>query len=275
MPKEESKKPKKKKLKWQVKLILFIIILVTYSMFIGTKGIFIKDYKITSAKVTNEMHGLKIIHFSDLHFASSVNKNDVKQMVKKINKSKPDIVIFTGDLINKKHELSNEEKEFMINELKKINAEYGKYFVLGEDDFEESKSILTMAEFENIDEGKQVIYVNNKDSILLISNNDIKEYKEEENDENIKIFLTHNPNNYNKVKKYNFDVALAGHTHNGQINIPYVKDLFINSKYNKPYQKIGMTRLYVNSGIGTNNFNARLFNHPTINLYRLNKTSNK
>ena len=68
-------------------------------------------------------------------------------------------------------------------------------------------------------------------------------------------------------------MAVAGHTHNGQINLPKIKELFISSKYKKSYQKIGNTKLYVNPGIGTSNINIRLFNHPTIFLYRLNKTS--
>ena len=278
MPKEDNnkKKKKKKRLKWQVKLILIIIIIITYSVFIGTKGIFVKDYKVTSSNVSNEMHGLKIVHFSDLHYGSSVNKSDVNKLVKKINQTKPDIVIFTGDLLKEKYDLKNDDKNYLINKLKNIKAEYGKYYVTGEDDFEDSKAILNMSEFENIDESKQIIYINSKDSILLISNEDVKEYFESENNnDNIKIFLTHNPNNYDKVKKYKFDMVLSGHTHNGQINIPYIKDLVINSKYNKPYQKVGYTRIYVNSGIGTSKFKARLFNHPTINVYRLNKTSNK
>ena len=68
-------------------------------------------------------------------------------------------------------------------------------------------------------------------------------------------------------------MAIAGHTHNGQINIIKIKDLLIKGKYNKSYQKVENTKLYINPGIGTSKINARLFNHPTMYLYRLNKTS--
>ncbi len=274
MAKEETKK-KKRKLKFHTKLILIITIIVLYSVFLGTKGIFIKEFKIESKQITKQMHGLKILHFSDLHFASSVNKNDVKKIVKKINQSKPDIVIFTGDLINKKHKLTEEEKEFMIKEFKNIKSELGKYYVTGEEDFEEAISILNLSGFVSLEDNFQIIHLSNSSSLLLIDNKKSDKYFSEENIvSNFKILVTHNPNDFDKIKKYNFDMVLSGHTHNGQINIPKIKDLFIDGKYKKTHEKIKNTNLFVNPGIGTSKINARLFNHPTMFLYRLNKTSN-
>ena len=104
--------------------------------------------------------------------------------------------------------------------------------------------------------------------------NNAKSYFESENiDVKFKILVVNNPKDFDKLKKYNFDMALAGYTLNGQINIPKLKDLLIDGKHNKTYEKINKTRLYVNPGIGTRIIHARMFNHPTIYLYRLNKTS--
>lgn len=274
MSKEEIPK-KKKKLKIHTKLILIILIIILYSFFLGTKGIFIKEFKIESKQISKQMHGLKILHFSDLHFASSVNKNDIKKIVKKINQAKPDIVIFTGDLINKNHKLTEEEKEFLTKEFKKIKSELGKYYVTGEEDFDEATSILNLSGFISLEDNSQIIHPSNNSSLLLIDNKKSDKYFAEENiTSNFKILVTHNPNDFDKIKKYNFDMVLSGHTHNGQINIPKIKDLFIDSKHKKTYEKIGNTKLFVNPGIGTSKINARLFNHPTMFLYRLNKPSN-
>ena len=70
-------------------------------------------------------------------------------------------------------------------------------------------------------------------------------------------------------------MAIAGHTLNGEINIPKLRELFISSKYKKGYQKVGNTKLYINAGCGTKGIKVRLFNHPTLNLSRINKTSTK
>ena len=276
MKKEEDKKEKKvkRKLKWQVKLFLFFLIIILYIFFIGPKGIFIKEYKISSSKINASMDGLKILQISDLHFGSTVNGNDVIKIVKKVNETKPDIVIFTGDLINQRYNLSNDEKVLLKKELNKINAELGKYYVTGEEDFDEATSILDLSGFINLDNNPQNIYSSDNKQLLLISKDGAKEYFEtNENTNQFKILALHNPDDFDNVKDYNFDMAVAGHTHNGQINLPKIKELFISSKYKKSYQKIGNTKLYVNPGIGTSNINIRLFNHPTIFLYRLNKTS--
>lgn len=272
MEKEHNKK--KKKLKWQVKLLLILIFIILYSFFLGTKGIFVKEYKIETQKISSDASGLKILHFSDLHYGSSVNMKMIKSLVNKINQTKPDIVIFTGDLIDERHKITNDEKDTITKELSKINSELGKYYVTGEEDFEDASTILNLAEFTNLEKDPQLIYTSNTNPILLIDKDSTKEYFETtQNIPEFKILVLHNPDDINNLKKYEFDMAIAGHTHNGQINIFKIKELLIDSNYKKSYQTVGKTKLYITPGIGTSVINARMFNHPTIFLYRINKTS--
>lgn len=275
MAKEEKvEKKKKRKLRWQVKLFIIILIIIIYAFIIGPKGIFVKEYKITTSKISTAMDGLKILHISDLHYGSTMNKNDVKKIVTKANETKPDIVVFSGDLINEKYEITESEKEFLKKELSKINAELGKYYVVGEEDFEDATSILNLSGFINLDNNPQSVYGSDNKPILLIDKNGSKTYFE--NNDNVpsfKILVIHNPDDFDEVKEHNFDMALAGHTHNGQVNIIKIKDLIIKSKYNKSYQKVGNTKLFINPGMGTSKINIRLFNHPTMYLYRINKAS--
>lgn len=267
-----KEKKTKRKLKWQVKLFLIILIIILYAFFIGTKGIFIREYSISTNKITNNLDGLKILHISDLHYGSTMDEKDVKKIVEKANETKPDIVIFTGDLINKDYDLANNEKEMLKNKLSMISAELGKYYVAGEEDFEDATAILNTAEFVSLDKNPQNVYKIDNTPILLINESSTSEYFETNDNNYFKIFVTHNPNNFSKNEKYNFDMAIAGHTHNGQINIPKIKDLLIKSKYNKNYQVVNGTKLYISPGLGTSGIKARMFNHPTLNLYRINKT---
>lgn len=266
-------KKTKRKLKWQIKLLFTIIFLILAIYFIGTKGIFIKEYKIETDKIENSMNGLKILQFTDVHYGSSVNKKTIKNLVNKINSTKPDIVIFTGDLIDENYKITDAEKEWLIKKLSKINAELGKYYVTGEEDFEEATSILNLSDFSNLDNGEQLIYSNSKTPILLIGKNGINSnYENNQSQQRLQIIALHNPDDIDKLKDYGFDIALAGHTHNGQINIPKIKKLFIKEKYYKNYQIVNNTRLYINPGIGTSVINVRMFNHPTIYLFRICKT---
>ncbi len=272
MAKEEVKK-KKRKLKWQVKLFLVVVFIIICLFWIGPKGIFIKEYKVSSNKISKEMDGLKILQISDIHYGSTIYEKQMKNLVKKANETKPDIVIFTGDLINEKYKLTESEKISIKNSLLKINAELGKYYVLGEEDFDDAKSLLNTAGFISLDNNPQLIYSLDNNPILLIDKNASLEYFKNNPDINyFKMLVLHDPNEIDDVKENNFDVAIAGHTHNGVINIPKIKELFINGKYKKNYQKVGNTKLYINPGIGTSGLKVRLFNHPTMYLYRLNKT---
>lgn len=271
---EKGQNKKKRKLKWQIKLLLTLIVIILYSFFLGTKGIFVKEFKIETEKITSDASGLKILHFSDLHYGSSVNIKMIKSLVKKINQTKPDIVIFTGDLIDERHKITNDEKDTITKELSKINSELGKYYVTGEEDFEDALSILNLSEFTNLEKNPQIIYTSSTKPILLIDKDGAKEYFETtQNIPKFKILALHNPDDVNNVKEYKFDMAIAGHTHNGQINIFKIKDLLIDSNYKKSFQTVKKTKLYVTPGIGTSVINVRMFNHPTIFLYRINKTS--
>lgn len=98
----------KKKFHKLLNSILFVIILslgiVFYSKYVGVKGLIVKEYRVESNILTKNFSGLKIVHFSDLLYKSTVDRDDIKKLINKINTLRPDIIVFTGDLINKKRE---------------------------------------------------------------------------------------------------------------------------------------------------------------------------
>ena len=113
---EKKEKEKKKGGKLLSIFLLLVVIVVTiflYAKYTGIKGLIVKEYRVKSEILTNNFSGLKIIHFSDLLYKSTVDKEDVKNLIKRINELKPDIVVFTGDLINKNAKINNEDIEFL------------------------------------------------------------------------------------------------------------------------------------------------------------------
>ena len=71
------------------------------------------------------------------------------------------------------------------------------------------------------------------------------------------------------------DLLLAGHSHNGDIKIPYIGPIIKKDgakKYNDEYYKVNNTLLYISSGIGTKNNSVRLFCRPSINFFRLSNS---
>ena len=75
-----------------------------------------------------------------------------------------------------------------------------------------------------------------------------------------------------KILKYNFNLIVSGHSHNGQVRLPVIGKIITPEnakKYYDPYYKIDNTHLYISGGIGNRTINLRFFNKPSFNLYRL------
>ena len=99
----------------------------------------------------------------------------------------------------------------------------------------------------------------------------IHEYLEQ-NNAVYKILLTHEPDIIDNTNI--FDLVLAGHSHNSQINLPIIRDFTKidgAKKYYLPYYKVNNTNLYISGGLGTSNYKLRFLNKPSINFYRIVK----
>ena len=270
----------KLKKKWK---IIFLVILIITTLFIllryiGNMGIKVKEYKIINNNIGN-FYGLKIVHVTDLHYGMT-NEKKLKKLVKEINLTKPDIVLFTGDLVDKNTEYNKEIDNILIENLKNINAYYGKYYVNGDEDllYKTFDTIMSNSNFISLDDTYEVIY-NEKNETIFLSGispdksltNEIKE-NINLNTYNYKILLTHYPDSVTSVLKYNFDLIASGHSLNGQVRLPFIGSVYTKEnsrKYYNSYYKIDNTNLYISSGIGNSTINIRLNNPPSFNLYRI------
>ena len=287
--KEENEKKIKQIIKTTCKIIFILLmtglIFFTYTTYISTKKITIREYRIINQKIPNSFNGTKIIHFTDLHYGSTMDINDLKKITKLINERNPDLVLFTGDLIYQKYELKNDEKQKIIDELSKIDSSLGKYAILGNEDNEIIGNILTQCNFKILRNEYELIYNNDNNPIQLIGlssslKNEIdleKSYSyfnEPTHNSNIyTITILHEPDTVDKIiNNYQTDLFLAGHSHNGTITIPYFNYPIIKEKeaikYSQEYYKLNNGELYISGGLGTQT-GIRLFQRPSINFYRI------
>ena len=82
-------------------IILIIGLIVAYGFLIEPKLITVKEQKITINNLPDNFDGFKIVHISDIHYGRLFDEESLKKLVKSINEQKPDIVVLTGDLIDK------------------------------------------------------------------------------------------------------------------------------------------------------------------------------
>jgi len=287
--KEENREIRKKIVISCFKIIIIIILLsitfYLYTTYISSKIIDVKEERIINEKLPTNFNGLKIIQISDIHYGSTIFIKDIKKLVKLVNQRTPDLVVFTGDLINKDYKLNSKEQEKLITELKKIKTTIGKYAIMGEEDSSEFNTIMNQSNFTILNNSYDLIYKDNNIPILLIGLNNSKKnedidsayeyFNQPTHNSNIyTITLLHKPDTVNEIlEKYpTTDLFLAGHSHNGQINIPYIGGLVKkegSQQYINEFYQINNSRLYISSGIGTNGNGFRLFCRPSINFFRL------
>ena len=272
--------------------ITFIILLsifgtLLYSRYAATSGLITKEYVITT-DIADSYDGFKIVHFSDLHYGRIITDQELKKISEEINLINPDIVVFTGDLIDDSIDIDNFNDEKLISFLSSIKAKYGKYAVRGNHDYvvyaDKIKNLFADAEFTYLENSYDILYNESNDEIF-IGGLDTYFYDKDDldkaltyPDENIsyKIILTHEPDISDEIvsKDNTINLILAGHSHNGQVRLPFIGALKTPEKakkYYDNYYKIQDTDLYVSSGIGVSKVDFRLFNRPSINFYRINK----
>ena len=270
---EEEIEEEKRVISGRIIKFIFIIILLFISIFLGIRYLgnaFIQtnEYKVENPNIPLNFHGVKILHFSDLLYGSTIDQNSLKKLTTEFNRIKPDIVVYTGDIVDKKYHLKDADIEILNAFFKEIPYTIGKYLVIGDYDYIKGfDEIIDNTGFINLKNEYTLAYYKANEPIAILGfsfNN--KDIDTEEIKDYYKIALIHNFDNYNQSIKS--DLILAGHNLNGEIYLG--KGLLGENKYNGRYYYIDNTSVYISNGLGSIH-KLRLFNHPSINVYRLLK----
>lgn len=269
-----------------------------------TKG----AYRLTKRRVTikvpnlpEELNGFKIVQISDAHLGSFASTQPIENAVKAINEEAADLFVFTGDLVNDKAV----EAIPYIDILKKIQAKYGKYTILGNHDYgtyiewpskeaqnENLQDLITIQEsigWKMLLNENDTIDVNGKKlSIIGVEYwgrsarwgqyGDIDKALLNLAPTDFKLLLTHDPSHWDLIisqnpKYKNLHLALSGHTHGFQfgVEIPGLK--WSPSKYIYPHwaglYSENNQSLYVNRGLGFLGFPGRVGIYPEITIINL------
>lgn len=277
MEKEKEKKKEKSKMKIIIIVILLLIaITFVYMRFIATSGFIIKEFNVTSEKLPKGFNGVKVIHLSDIHYAS-VGEAKLNKAVEEVNTMKPDIIVFTGDLYDEFSNLTEDMENKIINALSKLNAPLGKYAVSGNHDYKYDRftDIITKSGFTYLENETKLIYYNDETPIEIIGYPDEREANPNydlELSDYFKIALIHEGDSWEHIKDKGIDLTLAGHSHGGQVRLPIIGCLIKvdgGKKYCEEHYTNNDSELYVNFGLGETEFKLRSFNKPSINMYRL------
>ena len=259
----------------------------------------VKRVKLSYSNLPAAFKGFKIVHISDIHSGSFTNKEAVLKGVTKIMKEKPDVILFTGDLVNN----TTDEMDDYVDVFSQLKAPMGVYSTLGNHDYgdyqqwespdhkkanlEKMKEVqaalgwrLLMNEHVSLQKG------DDKVALIGIENWSAKaRFPKYGNLEKahagsdtypFKILMSHDPSHWKAevLEKYpDIDLMLAGHTHGMQfgVEIPGFKwspVQYVYKEWAGLYTQANQ-KLYVNRGFGFIGYPGRVGILPEITVLEL------
>lgn len=279
---------KKRKTKALFLISVFLIsvtILVWYSFVFEPNNIQVEEVSIKIENLPESFNNTKIVHLTDFHsYGFGKREKRVLEILEDID---PDFVFITGDFIDHRTKDISSCQGFW-SELG--NRYQGRvYSVLGNHEYwidhidassikkllEESGIVVLSNANEKIFQGDEYIYLLGVDDPHT-GNDDLKKSAINTYENIPKILLAHSPdivNDLESLEKENINLILAGHTHGGQIVIPFMKPYWTPTKNRGKYAsglfEINGINLYVNRGIGMAAYPIRFNCSPEITVIEL------
>jgi uncharacterized protein len=247
----------------------------------------INSHTIVHADIPKSFNGFKIVQFSDTHLGFHYDLTQFKKLLTKINNLKPDVIFFTGDLMDTPNQYQHAEE--IIPLLKNLHAPFGKYSIYGNHDHggygsDIYKNIMELSDFElllnessqlTLLDGSSICVIGIDDAML--GKPDLESALSKVRQDQYKILLSHAPDLADKAVNFNIHFQLSGHSHGGQIKIPFLGALITPpyaKKYHEGFYEIeDILTLYVNRGIGTTRLPFRFLSKPEITIFTLMNTN--
>lgn len=288
-------------------LSLIVFILLWWGVLIGRYRIDTENVEISSHRLPESFEGYRIAQISDLHVGTWRNDTTfVSYLVDSVNSLNPDLIVFTGDIVNRR----TDELLPFVTVLSRLRAKDGVYSILGNHDYGDYARWPTPEEkVANLEELKALqkkmgwsmlnnshAYIRNEqgDSILLIGVENwgeppFSQYGDlavaypdyPSKNETFKILLSHNPEHWNEIvsENSNIDLTLSGHTHAMQMmislgNWKWSPASFKYRHWGGLYQNESPDKgknLYVNIGAGEVGLPMRLGADPEITVFTLKR----
>jgi uncharacterized protein len=273
---------------------------MAYGVISGAHDYRVRRKTIYLANLPKEFDGMKIGQLSDIHSGSFFNKTAVKGGVEMFLKEKPDVIFFTGDLVNNE---SSEVREY-IDVFGKLKAPLGVYSVTGNHDYGDYKSWpsqeakrrnlqdlfaahkemgfrLLKNSHDFLQEGGEkiaVIGVENWGAGRFSKYGQLDVAHRGTDEAAVKLLLSHDPSHWDaQVRPLypDIDVAFAGHTHGFQFGVEiggfkWSPSQYVYKQWAGLYQE-GSQYLYVNRGFGYLGYPGRVGMPPELTIIELKR----
>ncbi len=261
--------------------MIFIILISTailiYAFLIEPYLLSITHLNLHFNDLPQSFEKFKIAQISDLHFTRFTCLH--RKVLNALEKEKPDIIVITGDFVSRSLKITCKDFCRNITEKSKYTFAIPGNWDHKVNDFNYFVKSINETGISLLINSSTALSKNNNRIFIAGTDDPYRKYADlKKTFKNIPrntfvILLTHCPDIIYDAIKYKPQLVLSGHTHGGQIRIPFIKALYVPSKFGTRYLsglfKIKNTYLYVNRGIGTSHLPVRFFSPPEITIITL------
>lgn len=220
----------------------------------------VQEFNLTVEKLSPNIKEIKIVVATDIHAGFLIDKDILKRNVSLIMEQKPDIILLVGDLID--YDIRSVRLHKMEEEFRQLKAPLGvyastgnhEYIELDEEKPEEKINWLSNEAGLTVLRDQAVMidssfYVIGREDDKFKARKSLSEIMKNVDERYPVIVMNHEPHNIEQEVEEGADIALYGHTHNGQV---FPNNILVKRLYEIPYgyAKRGNTNIYVSSGLG-------------------------
>ena len=257
----------------------FILVAIIAELLVSKYALHVQRYDLAYDNLPASFDGYRIAQISDLHNAVFGKNNS--ELLEVTAKENPDIIVFTGDLIDDETENPDEIAAL----LKKFSEIAPCFYVTGNHEaeiyreyFAFEKSIRSYiktlhTESYKIEKNGEKIYIAGIDDPVFNPqfDEDLAKLGEKKG---FTVLLSHRPEYFPQYAEYGFETVLTGHTHGGQIRLPFIGAILTPSQglfpeYDSGLYSEGNTNMIISKGLGTSVIPIRFHNMPEVVLVQL------
>ena len=261
-----------------------------YSTLVEPNEIKVKTLDVWLRRLPAAFDGFRIAQVSDIHYGEYLGEDHVRDVVKLTNEAKADLVVLTGDFVTR--HLMSKNKASRLSDARaaepcarifaELKSNRGTVAVLGNHDHATDPEFVTDAlsshgirvlrnqTYPVEVEGKRVWVAGVDDALEHAA--DLRGTMEQVPRDEACVLLVHEPDMADWVARYSVDLQLSGHSHGGQVRIPFLGAPILppsGRKYPLGHYRIRELQLYTNPGIGVITLPIRFDCPPEVTVFTL------